>query len=839
VFPVKRAMNFPSRILPLVVCLVLAPDVGRAGDTPLRITPTDRHGDPLPKGAVARLGTMRFRQGFTVGQAVFSPDGKRIAAAARAGGVCVWDAATGRKLFQLSKANYDSCVAYSPDGKLLAVPGETNAIGDTVRLFDPATGKELRVLQTARSFGIMCLAFSPDSKTLALGSHDAALVWDVVGARQLFQLNGHQDYVGSLAFSPGGKLLASGGWDEMVILWDAATGKELDRLTKPGDDGVGKVTFSPDGKLLAVATWRQPLRLWDVATRRLLRTLSGHTPAGCVAFSPDGKLLACGESDGAITLRDQATGNAVRRWKAHAMGTTSVAFTPDGKTLVSGAAWDSGPRQWDVATGKELHALGGHHGAVMHLAFAPDGGTLVSGGMDKTVQRWNLKTCRPEDEFRWATEGHDAFVLSPDGRTLATRTFRPWGKPESTLRLWDVTARKEIRTLGGGNLLGGLYSTGAFSPRGRLLAVWNKDQTLRFVDLATGKEREAPKGLRQPVGSAVFSGDGTFLAATRPEKVGNAIHVWDIGAGREVRTWHTREHVSVRAFSPDGAILVATDNGSGAARLWNVATGKTLRTVIGYEHSLTGLAFSAEGRYLAAGSGGSDSRTAVWETSTGQQVRQFPGQPGWVWSVAFAPDGRTLAAGGGDSTILLWDLTGRMENGRLRPVHLPPPALDARWNDLAGSVERAYDAGWEMVAAAEQAVPFLDEHLKRPAPVSRDRLNRLVADLDGKRFAAREKATRELHDLGDLAEAALRQALAARPGPEARRRIEKLLAGLDWNNSPDRLRLLRALGVLEQAATSEARRVLEKPAARTPEDRLAREAKVALERLTKRTMADR
>jgi WD40 repeat protein len=828
-------MNFPGRILPLVACLVLCASARLPGAAP----PGDRHGDPLPKGAVARLGTVRFRQGFTVGQAVFSPDGKRIAAAARGGGVWAWDASTGRKLFRCAKLD-EQCVSYSPDGKSLAVPGETNAVGDTVRLFDPATGKELRILQTTRSFSIMCLAFSPDSKRLALGSYDAALVWDVVGGQQLFQLNGHQDYVGSLAFSPDGKLLASGGWDELVILWDAATGKELVRLTKPGDETqVGRVTFSPNGKLLAVATWRQPLRLWDVATRRLLHTLSGHAPAGCAAFSPNGKLLAAGESDGTITLWEPATGKAVRRWKAHAVATNSVAFSPDGKTLVSGAAWDSGPRQWDVTSGKELHALGGHHGAIMHLTFAPDDGTLVSEGMDKAVLRWNLKAGRPEDEFRWPTEGHDGFVLSPDGRTLATRTFCPWGKPESTLRVWDVPARKEIRALGGGNLLGGLYSTGAFSPRCGLLAVWKKDQTLRFVDLATGKDRDVPKGLRQPVGRAVFSGDGTFLAASRPEKVGCGLDVWDIGAGREVRTWHSREQVSVRAFSPDGTVLVATDNGTGATRLWDVAAGKPLRTLIGYDHSLTGLAFSADGRYVASGSGGSESRAVVWETSTGQQVREFPGQPGWVWSVAFAPDGRTLAAGGGDSTILVWDLTGRMEDGRLRRIHLSRQALEARWNDLAGSGERAYDAGWEMVAAAEQAVPFLEERLRRPAPVSRGHLGGLIADLNSKRFATREKATRELHALGDLAEAALRQALAARPGAEARRRIEKLLAGLDWNGSAERQRALRAVGVLEQVGTPEATRVLEKLAARAPEDRLVREAKVALDRLGKRAPVGR
>jgi WD40 repeat protein len=804
-----------------------------------RPAPADRYGDPLPEGALARLGTLRFRHGSAVEQAAFSPDGKQIAAAVHDGGLCVWEAATGRMLFQVGKPAYASCVAYSPDGKLLAVPGEGNAIGDTVRLIDAATGRELRLLQTTRRFGIMCLAFAPDNKTIALGSQGTVLLWNVATAQQIFQLNGHKHNVSSLAFSADGKSLASGGWDETVILWDAATGKEQARLTGLGDY-VRRVAFSPGGKLLAAATWGQPLRVWDVRTRKLLHTPSGHAPAGCVAFSPDGKLLACGEDDGGITLRDPATGKAVRRWQAHAVTVTSVAFSPDGKALVSGAIWASGPRQWDVATGKELHAAGGgHHGPVTHLAFSPDGHTLLSAGSDKTLFRWDLAIGRPVHEFHWSTEGLDALTVSPDGRTLATGTFRPWGKMDRTVRLWDVDARREIRSLGPGALLGRFSWTWGFSRDGKLLAVLDKDRTPRLWDVATGKERQLPKGLGQPVYCGAFSPDGKLLATELEGNAGATIHLWDLATGREVRAWKKPERPYLLVFSPDGRVLASLPNFGGRARLWDAATGKELRSLIGSEGGFSGLTFSADGRFLTAEGAGTDGHVIVWEASTGEQVRRLKGQGGWVRSVAFAPDGRTLATGGGDSTILIWDLTGRMDHGRLGSAHLSEAALEARWNDLGGNAERAYDAGWELVAAAEQAVPFVEGHLKRAAPVSRDQVNRLIADLDSKRFATREKATRELHALGEAAEPALRQALAARPGSETRRRIEKLLAGLDWSSSPDRLRLLRVVGVLEQVGTQAARRVLARVAAATPEDRLAREAKGALERLTKRTMADR
>jgi WD40 repeat protein len=841
-------MPLPVRLLPLLVCAAVVPVAclagappGKATATPRETHParTDRYGDPLPKGTLARLGTVRFRHGSAVEQAVFSPDGKRIAAAVNGGGIGVWQAATGRMLWQTRPA-YGSCLAYSPDGKLLAVPGEGNAVGDTVRLIDAVTGGELRLLQTTRRFGVMSLAFAPDNKTIALGSQGAVLLWNVLTAQQIFQLNGHKQSVSSLAFSQDGKVLASGGRDETVILWDPATGKEQARLTGLGDL-VRRVAISPNGKLLAAATWGQPLRLWDVSTRKLLHALSGHAPAGCVAFSPDGKLLACGEDDGAITLREPATGKAVRRWQAHAVMVTSVAFSPDGKALVSGAIWASGTRQWDVATGRELHAVGAHHGPIAQLVFSPDGRTLLSGDLDKALVRWDLAAGRPAREFHWSSDGLDSFTLSPDGRTLATRTFGGWGKMDKTLRLWDVEARREILSLGQGGLLGRFqFLHSGYSADGTLLAVTGQDRAVHLWDVATRKERALSGGRQQPVYSGALSPDGKLLAVEFEGKVVGVIHLRDLATGKDLRTLKPPERADLLLFSPDGRLLVsAAAFFNSPARLWDVASGKELRSLIGSERGLAGVTFSPDGRFLAGASDQPDGTAVLWEVSSGQPVHRITGQACGVQSVAFAPDGRTLATGGVDSTILLWDLTGRMDHGRLRPAHLRTEALEARWKDLAGSAEQAYDAGWELVAAAEQAVPFLEEHLKRPAPVDRDRLNRLIADLDGKRFAARERATRELHALGDAAEAALRQALVARPGAETRRRIDKLLAGLDWNSSPDRLRLLRAVGVLEQVGKSEARRVLEKLASGALEDRLAREAKGALERLENRATVNR
>ncbi|HEV3257262.1 MAG TPA: WD40 repeat domain-containing protein, partial [Gemmataceae bacterium] len=792
-------MQQPCHALLWIGCLLLvmiqpACDLlpgGKAEQAPQRQQParTDRYGDPLPQGAVARLGTVRFRQSFIVNRAVFSPDGQKIASSGRGGGVCVWDSATGRKLFQLPKPGLVSCVAFSPDGKLLASEGESNATGDTLRLVDAATGKELRQLQGNRRRGITSLAFSPDGKTLALASYDTTLLWEVATGKELHQLRGHQDAVSSLAFSPDGRVLAAGSWDNTVHLWETATGKKLGRLTDH-QDYVSSVAFSADGITLASASADGTVRLWDVATRKQLRVLARRGGAHCVTFSPAGGILASGNSNGTIALCDGATGKETRRWQAHTSYVLSIAFSPDGKTLVSTATWDSGPRLWDVATGKEIRPSIGHHGPVHSLAFSHDGKALFSGGMDKLILRWDPGTGREEYRFHWHSDGFDYSALSPDGKTVATWSVGLGGKPDYTLRLWDAGTGKEVRVLGKFSLGGGFAQRMAFSPDGSLLAAPDRDRTVHLWQVATGKEVHLLKGFQDQISSMAFSPDGKALAVGTGGKNGATIR--DVATEKELRALKSWGEADLIAFSPNGKVLALVASYGGLTQLWDVDTGKALRPLIGTEKGLWCLAFSPDGKFLAGGGIGAqmaDHTVYLWEASPGEQVRRFQGHVSPVWSVAFAPDGRTLASGGSDSMILLWDVTGRVQDGRLRGAHLTAGQLDARWADLTGTDgARACDAIWALTADPRQALPFLAKHLHPVAPADPRRLARLIADLDSNRFTTRQKATDELGRLADLAEPALRQVLRGKPSPEVRRRIEQVLAQVDWRGFAERLR---------------------------------------------------
>lgn len=292
-------------------------------------------------------------------------------------------------------------VAFSPDGKTLA----SGSADNTVKLWDPATGKERTTLKNKGGLEIKGLAFSPDGKTLAAGSHTSnILLWELETGKVKKTLKANSGKaMNALAFSPDGKVLAAGGNFQPIYLFDVETGKNVGALGKPGS--LKCLTFSPDGKTLASGSEDRTIILWDVATARERETFKGHTETvTSVAFSPDGKMLASGSGDGTIKLWDTATGMEKSTLKGP-MGATvwSVAFSPDGKTLASGnydnLITDQADRVkevcklWNVATGKQLAALAGHTSSIVRsVAFSPDGKTLASGCSDTTIKLWDVSS---------------------------------------------------------------------------------------------------------------------------------------------------------------------------------------------------------------------------------------------------------------------------------------------------------------------------------------------------------------------------------------------------------------------------------------------------------------
>jgi hypothetical protein len=294
---------------------------------------------------------------------------------------------------------------------------------------------------------------------------------------------------------------------------------------------------------------------------------------------------------------------------------------------------------------------------------------------------------------------------------------------------------------------------------------------------------------------------------------------------------------SVVALSPDGKTFLL-DSGN-SFRLVETASGVDLHKV-GLADQVFAAAFSPDGRTVAVSAGQLRGTIYLFDVPTGRGLLRLRGHESRVRSLAFSPDGTKLASGQWDSTALVWDVSAARR--KLDAKDLTPRDLDRLWDDLkSADAPKAHAALWALVAAPERAMPLLKDRLHPVSRVPDDRLRRLVADLDAEDFTRREEASRELAKLGIEAEPILRQALEAKPSLEMRRRAESLLASLicQPEMTPDALRQLRAIQVLEQIGSPEARRVLEALAQGAPAAPATRDAIAALARLSSRAGSPR
>jgi WD40 repeat protein len=283
---------------------------------------------------------------------------------------------------------------------------------------------------------VYSVALSPNGKILASGGADGTIaLWETATGKNTGTLKGHTRAVSSVAFHPDGKVLASGSFDTTIRQWEATTGKELHTWTSHRAR-VRCVTYSPDGRTLASGSDDRTLRLWEAATGKEIRSLAGAESAiESVAFSPDGKRLA---SVGGATIRlwDVGTGEEIRQWTRAtlAAGDTpaaahSLTLSPDGKLLAAGVG--NFIRVWEVLTGKEVTTLTGHEGLVIidSVAFSPDGKTLASGsepssfmdsGEKKCIRLWDMATGKQIAAWEGHPDGAHSVAFSPDGKLLAS-----------------------------------------------------------------------------------------------------------------------------------------------------------------------------------------------------------------------------------------------------------------------------------------------------------------------------------------------------------------------------------------------------------------------------------
>lgn len=624
--------------------------------------------DPLPKGAVMRLGSDRFRQEGEAQVVRYSRDGKTLASISR-DSIIIWDPSTGRKLQQLRPRDLEvyardfSALDFSPDGEEIAA-----ADGGRVYVWEVSTGLQLMSFPMTPKSGFIDdirMNYSPDGKQLAVGGNLSTLLFDTATGKQIKELEveNHRSVFYGICWSPDGTRLTGATMNPAVVVWNAKSGKVEKIFKAPkGEEFSYAPAISADGKTL-LAGAGGVVNFWNFESGEHLKQIKLDADhINTLVLTPDNKTLIVGSQDGLIRIVDAQAGKLLRKIDGRLWMGRSIAVSPDFKTVALGAVYPT-IRQWSINTGEENYpelTAAGHDAEVECVAYSPDGSLIASGGANRQIHLWDARTGKPRLKSPIRTEvSRIVFALS--GQHFLTA----W-EYGGEIRVWDVADGKRARVIQSGAKR---VRAIAMLPDGKqvLAVVWHGqdpvvDDTLQLWDFESGKKTREFKFKTTGTESVAITADGKTVIAGDGDGL---IHVLEMRTGNELAmlAGHRGSVASV-ALSKDGRLL-ASGSSDRTIRIWDTKTWKRVRVLKGHNRAITSVAFSPNGRILASGSGtsrqpfspGTTQRVRIWDVSSGEQTGAFFGHDTNTSALAFAPDGQRLATAHDNTTLLIWDVS--------------------------------------------------------------------------------------------------------------------------------------------------------------------------------------
>ena len=598
-------------------------------------------------------------------------------------------------------------VSWSPNGRYALSGSEDN----TLRLWEVSTGKCLNTFGGHTAM-VTSVSWSPDGRNALSGSRDSTLrLWEISSGKCLRTMERNAADVNSVSWSPDGHRALSGSAGEVLRLWEISNGQCL-RTFEGHTDMVNCVSWSPDGRFALSGSRDHTLRLWEVAFAKQpaplttsiafpvssapyrhqlqqVRDSLARNPAVAAGFLQQARQQpGCSRREDALELtrllsrslahRSFLEGWQKRIFEGHTNTVTSVSWRADGRFALSGSL-DNTLRLWEVCSGKCIRIFEGpaaetpqdtsqEEGAsvskhpadllvdVLRLAFEAaeneedDDALLpldVQEKMSAIVEKGSQGNARDQDQDERYTEFVFSVAWNPDSRYALSAS---WDK---TLRLWDVSSGKCLRTLEGH--VSGVNSV-SWSPDGRYSLSGSEDKTLRLWEVSRGKCLRTFEGHTSGVESVSWSPDGRFALSGSDDKT---LRLWDVSNGKCLRIFEGHSnYVNSVSWSPDGRYALSGSRDK-TLRLWEVASGKCLRIFEGHSNYVNSVSWSPDGRYALSGS--IDNTLRLWEVNSGKNLRIFEGHTSTVTSVSWSPDGRFALSGSFDNTLRLWELDWEFE----------------------------------------------------------------------------------------------------------------------------------------------------------------------------------